>query len=122
MKPSEPCFRTASSVDSTGVSIIVTTYTSLRDQGGALKLLCPRGLVLEVLTVLRLLAARKYLKTYGVPPGEESEGVVTFEVKDGTQPAILKLVHRIAPTGDTMGGISFVSWCGGRRGGSTEPG
>ena len=42
-------------VDSTGVSIIVKTYTALRDQGGALKLLCPRGRVLEVLTVLRLL-------------------------------------------------------------------
>jgi anti-anti-sigma factor len=42
-------------VDSTGVSIIVKTYTFLTDQGGALKLLSPRGRVLEVLTVLRLL-------------------------------------------------------------------
>jgi anti-sigma B factor antagonist len=42
-------------VDSTGVSIIVKTYVSLGDKGGALKLLCPRGRVLEVLTVLRLL-------------------------------------------------------------------
>lgn len=42
-------------VDSTGVSIIVKTFVSLRDQGGALKLLCPCGRVLEVLTMLRLL-------------------------------------------------------------------
>ena len=42
-------------VDSTGVSIIVRTYASLRDKGGALKLLRPCGRVLEVLTLLRLL-------------------------------------------------------------------
>jgi anti-anti-sigma factor len=42
-------------VDSTGVSIIVKTFVSLRDQGGALKLLCPCGRVLEVLTMFRLL-------------------------------------------------------------------
>jgi anti-anti-sigma factor len=42
-------------VDSTGVRIIVKTFVSLRDRGGALKLLCPRGRVLEVLTMLRLL-------------------------------------------------------------------
>jgi len=42
-------------VDSTGVSIIVKTFVSLKDQGGALKLLCPCGRVLEVLTMLRLL-------------------------------------------------------------------
>ena len=42
-------------VDSTGVSIIATTYDSLRDQGGDLKLLCPTGRVLAVFTALRLL-------------------------------------------------------------------
>ena len=42
-------------VDSTGVSIIVKTFVSLRDEGGALKLLCPCGRVLEVLTMFRLL-------------------------------------------------------------------
>jgi len=42
-------------VDSSGLSIIVSTYVSLRNQGGELKLLSPRGLVLEVLNVLRLL-------------------------------------------------------------------
>lgn len=41
-------------VDSSGVSIIVETYVSLRRSGGALKLLCPRGRVLTVLTVFRL--------------------------------------------------------------------
>jgi len=44
-------------VDSTGLGIIVKTYVSLRDQGGALKLLCPVGRVLEVLKVTRLLEA-----------------------------------------------------------------
>jgi anti-anti-sigma factor len=42
-------------VDSSGVSLIVGTYVSVRRQGGDLKLLCPRGRVLEVLTVFRLL-------------------------------------------------------------------
>ena len=42
-------------VDSSGVKVIVTTYVSLKDQGGDLKLLHPCGPVLDVLTVLRLL-------------------------------------------------------------------
>lgn len=42
-------------VDSSGISIIVRTYASLRRQGGALKLLCPRGRVLAVLRVIHLL-------------------------------------------------------------------
>jgi anti-anti-sigma factor len=42
-------------VDSSGVSIIVGTYVSLRAKGGALKLLCPCGRVLEVLRILHLL-------------------------------------------------------------------
>jgi anti-anti-sigma factor len=42
-------------VDSSGVSIIVGTYVSLKRQGGDLKLLSPEDRVLEVLTVLRLL-------------------------------------------------------------------
>jgi anti-anti-sigma factor len=42
-------------VDSTGVSVIVSTYVSLRRQGGDLKLLCPRGRVREVMRVTRLL-------------------------------------------------------------------
>ena len=42
-------------VDSSGVSIIVGSYVSLKRQGGDLKLLCPTGRVLEVLTVLHLL-------------------------------------------------------------------
>ena len=44
-------------IDSSGVSVLVTTYASMRDQGGSLKLLCPRGSVREVLRVLRLLEA-----------------------------------------------------------------
>jgi stage II sporulation protein AA (anti-sigma F factor antagonist) len=42
-------------VDSSGVGIIVETYLSLKQQRGELKLLCPRGQVLEVLTLFRLL-------------------------------------------------------------------
>ena len=44
-------------VDSSGVSIIVETYVSLKRLGGELKLLSPRGRVLKVLTVFRLLDA-----------------------------------------------------------------
>ena len=42
-------------VDSSGVSVIVETYVSLKRQRGELKLLCPCGRVLEVLTLFRLL-------------------------------------------------------------------
>ena len=42
-------------VDSSGVGTIVATYVSLKRQGGELKLLCPRGRVLEVLTLFHLL-------------------------------------------------------------------
>jgi anti-sigma B factor antagonist len=42
-------------VDSSGISVIVGTYVSLQRQGGDLKLLCPCGRVLEVLTVFHLL-------------------------------------------------------------------
>jgi anti-sigma B factor antagonist len=42
-------------VDSSGVSIIVRTYVSLKRQGGDLGLLCPGGRVLEVFRVLHLL-------------------------------------------------------------------
>jgi len=42
-------------IDSSGVSIIAETYVNLKRQGGHLKLLCPRGRVLQVLTVFRLL-------------------------------------------------------------------
>ena len=44
-----------SQVDSSGVSIIIETYLSLQRHGGELKLLCPGGRVLQVLTVFHLL-------------------------------------------------------------------
>ena len=44
-----------SQVDSSGVSVIMQTYTYLKRSGGDLKLLCPGGRVLQVLTVLHLL-------------------------------------------------------------------
>jgi anti-anti-sigma factor len=47
-----------SQVDSSGVSVIVEMYVYLEREGcGELKLLSPRGRVLEVLTVCRLLEA-----------------------------------------------------------------
>jgi anti-sigma B factor antagonist len=42
-------------IDSSCISIIVGTCASLRRRGGDLRLLCPSGRVLEVLTVFRLL-------------------------------------------------------------------
>jgi anti-anti-sigma factor len=42
-------------IDSSGVCIIVEMYVSLKRCGGELKLLSPRGRVLDVLTVCRLL-------------------------------------------------------------------
>jgi anti-sigma B factor antagonist len=42
-------------VDSSGVGVIIDTYVSLKNQGGDLKLLRPRGRVLRVLRVLHLL-------------------------------------------------------------------
>ncbi len=44
-----------SQIDSSGVSIIIETYVSFKRSGGELKLLAPRGRVLHVLTVFRLL-------------------------------------------------------------------
>ena len=46
--------REVTQIDSSGVSIIVETYVSLKRRGGGLKLLCTRGRVPEVLTVFRL--------------------------------------------------------------------
>ena len=42
-------------VDSSGVGIIIGTYVSLKRQRGELKLLCPCGRVLEVLTMFHVL-------------------------------------------------------------------
>jgi len=58
-------------VDSSGISIMVTTYVSLMGQGGELKLLRPCGRVLEVLTVLRLLEIIPSFE-------EESEALASF--------------------------------------------
>jgi len=42
-------------MDSSGIGIIVEMYVSLKRRKGELKLLCPSGRVLQVLTVFRLL-------------------------------------------------------------------
>ena len=47
--------RNLSQVDSSGVSIIIETYASLKRHGGDLKLLSPGGRVRRVLTVFHLL-------------------------------------------------------------------
>jgi len=44
-------------VDSSGISVIVGTYVSLKRHGGDLKLLRPSGRVLDVLTVFHLTGA-----------------------------------------------------------------
>jgi anti-anti-sigma factor len=58
-------------VDSSGVGVIIDTYVSLKDQGGDLKLLCPRGRVREVLRVLRLLEIISYFEN-------ETKALVSF--------------------------------------------
>ena len=58
-------------VDSSGVGVIIDTYVSLKDQGGDLKLLCPRGRVREVLRVLRLLEIIPYFEN-------ETKALVSF--------------------------------------------
>jgi anti-sigma B factor antagonist len=58
-------------VDSSGVRVIVSSYVSLRDRDGALKLLNPWGKVLDVLQALHLLEV--------IPSFEdEAEGVASF--------------------------------------------
>jgi len=59
-------------VDSSGISVIVGIYVSLKRQGGELKLLCPCGRVLEVLTVFHLLST--------IPTFEdEAQAVASFQ-------------------------------------------
>jgi len=47
-------FSNTTQVDSSGISVIIATFVSLRGTGGDLRLLCPRGRVLELFTLLRL--------------------------------------------------------------------
>ena len=42
-------------VDSSGVSVIIAAYVSIKNRGGSLKLVSPRGRVLEVFKVVHLL-------------------------------------------------------------------
>lgn len=65
-------------VDSSGVSIIVETYVSLKRFGGELKLLSPRGRVLKVLTVFRL---RDVIPTFD----DEAQALASFQPR--SQPA-----------------------------------
>ncbi len=64
-------------VDSSAVAIIVRTYVSLKREGGDLKLLSPSGLVLEVLTVFRLIST--------IPTFEnEAEALASFQPRGYT--------------------------------------
>ena len=46
--------RDVTQVDSSGIGVIVAMYVSLRSKDGDLRMLCSRGRVLELLTLLRL--------------------------------------------------------------------
>ena len=60
-----------SQVDSSGISVIVEMYVALERQGGELKLLSPRGRVLELLTLFRLLDV--------IPSfGDETQALASF--------------------------------------------
>lgn len=61
-------------LDSSGISVIVETCVSLRRKNGNLKLLCPCGRVLEVLTVLRLLDVIESFE-------EESQALGSFRLR-----------------------------------------
>jgi anti-anti-sigma factor len=64
-------------VDSSGVAIIVRTFVSLKREGGDLKLASPSGLVLEVLTVFRLIST--------IPTFEnEAEALASFQPRGYT--------------------------------------
>ena len=58
-------------VDSTGISIIVRTYASIKGQGGDMRLLRPSGGVLEVFTVLHLLRIIPHFE-------DEAEALASF--------------------------------------------
>jgi anti-sigma B factor antagonist len=58
-------------LDSCGLSVIVGTCVSLRRQGGDLRVLRPRGLVLEVFRVLRLL---EYISSFE----DEAQALASF--------------------------------------------
>ena len=64
--------RDVTHIDSSGVSILVETYISLKRQGGGLKLLCTRDRVLEVLTVFRL---QEILTSFE----DETEALTSFQ-------------------------------------------
>lgn len=58
-------------VDSSGIGVVIEAYVSLKRQGGDLKLLRPRGRVLEVLNIFRLLDAIPSFE-------EESQALLSF--------------------------------------------
>ena len=61
-----------SQVDSSGIGVIIDTVVFVRKRGGSLKLVRPRGRVLEVLRVLRL---TKFVACFE----DESEALTSFQ-------------------------------------------
>ena len=61
-----------SQVDSSGVGVIIDTVVRVRNRGGDLKLLSPRGRVLEVLKVLRVTKITACFE-------DETEALTSFE-------------------------------------------
>jgi anti-anti-sigma regulatory factor len=64
-----------SQIDSSGVSIIVEMYVSLKRGGGELKLLSPRGRVLNALTVFPANRCYSVLE-------DETEAVESFQPRN----------------------------------------
>jgi len=64
-----------SQIDSSGVSIIVEMYVSLERSGGELKLLSPRGPVLDALSVFRLIDVIPCFE-------DETEALERFQPRD----------------------------------------
>ena len=61
-------------IDSSGISVIVEACVSVRRRGGDLRLLCPSGHVLEVLTVFRLLEVISSFEN-------EAQALASFEAR-----------------------------------------
>ena len=77
-------------IDSSGVSIIARTHSSLKRQGGVLGLLCPGGHVLDVFRALHLLDVIPSFK-------DEAQALASFQSQGASQ-------STEAPEGTTLFG------------------
>ncbi|MFN8007094.1 MAG: STAS domain-containing protein [Terriglobia bacterium] len=67
-------------IDSTGVGFLVSTHTSLTNDGGQLKLLKVKPKILEVFKIMNLLSVFEIFE-------DEEEAMKSFEVKKSVEPA-----------------------------------